>query len=44
MYKILEITTFIEEEAIVIAFISESHDRENKRLEENIQLQNHKVI
>ena len=44
MNNIQEITTFIEDEAIDIAFISESHDRENKRLEDNIHLPNHKVI
>ena len=44
MNKIQEITTFIEKELIDIAFISESHDRENKKLEDNIQLPNHTVI
>ena len=33
MNKIEELTTFIIEEDIDVSFISESHDRENKRLE-----------
>ena len=44
MNKIKEIQTFIEEEEIDLAVISESHDRENKRLEESIELSNHTVI
>ena len=44
MNKIEELTTFIEEEEIDVAFISESHDRENKRLEDNINLEDHVVI
>ena len=44
MNKIQEITTFIEEENIDVAFISESHDRENKKLEDNIKLPTHTVI
>ena len=44
MNKIEEIKTFIEEEDIDVAIISESHDRENKKLEDNIQLPNHTVI
>ena len=44
MNKIQVITTFIEEEDIDIAFISESHDRENKKLEDNIKLETHTVI
>ena len=44
MNKIQEITTFIEEEDIDIAFISESHTRENKKLEDNIRLETHTVI
>ena len=44
MNKTDEIKLFIEEEAIDIAFISESHDRENKRLEDHIRLSTHTVI
>ena len=35
---------FIEEQSIDIALISESHDRENKRLEDHIKLSTHTVI
>ena len=35
---------FIEEEEIDCAFISESHDRENKRLDENLKIDNFTVI
>ena len=44
MNKIAEIQTFLEEEEIDVAIISESHDRENKRLEDNITLKSHTVI
>ena len=44
MNKTEEIKLFIEEESIDVAFISESHDRKNKRLEDNIILPNHTVI
>ena len=44
MNKLEHIKVFIEEEDIDVAFISESHDRDNKRLEDNIQLDNHTVI
>ena len=44
MNKIEEIKTFIDEESIDVAFISESHDRENKKLEEHFNLENFKVI
>ena len=44
MNKIEEIKTFIEEEDIDLAIISESHDWENKRLENHINLNNHMVI
>ena len=44
MNKINELETFIKEENIDVAFISESHDRENKKLEENINLEDHLVI
>ena len=44
MNKINQITTFIDEENIDIAFISESHDRENMRLEDHFQLASHTVI
>ena len=42
--KINQITTFIDEEYIDIASISESHDRENMRLEDHFQLASHTVI
>ena len=44
MNKLEHIKVFIEEENIDLAFISESHDRDNKRLEDNIILDNHTVI
>ena len=44
MNKIEELKTFIEEEEIDVAFISESHDRENKRLEDHFDLEDHEVI
>ena len=44
MNKIDEISTFINEENVDVAFISESHDRENKRLEDHIQLEDHVTI
>ena len=44
MNKTEQISRFIEEEEIDIAFISESHDRKNKRLEDHIHLNSHKVI
>ena len=44
MNKIEEIKNFIDEESIDVAFISESHDRENKKLEEHFNLDNFKVI
>ena len=44
MNKIKELKTFIEEESIDCAFISESHDRENKRLEDHFDLEDHTVI
>lgn len=44
MNKIHELQTFIEEESIDVAFISESHDRENMKLEEHITLEDHEVI
>ena len=44
MNKTEEISTFIEEEEIDVAFISESHDRENKQLEDHIKLDNYVVI
>ena len=40
----LEQKLFIEEEKIDLAFISESHDRENRKLEENMKLDNHTII
>ena len=44
MNKLEELKTFIEEEEIDCAFISESHDREGKRLEDNLLLENHTII
>ena len=44
MNKIEEIKTFIKEENIDVAFISESHDRENKRLEDHMKLDDHVTI
>ena len=44
MNKTEHISQFIEEEEIDVAFISESHDRNNKRLEDHIKLENHTVI
>ena len=44
MNKVQELQTFILEESIDVAFISESHDRENKRLDEHINLEDHEVI
>ena len=44
MNKIEQISRFIEEENIDVAFISESHDRENMRLEDNFKLATHTVI
>ena len=44
MNKTEQITRFIEEEEIDVALISESHDRENKRLEDHIKLNSHIVI
>ena len=44
MNKIEELKTFIQEKDIDCAFISESFDRENNKLEENFSLENFKVI
>ena len=44
MNKKEEISTFIKEESIDVAFISESHDRDNKRLEDHINLEDHITI
>ena len=44
MNKLDELKTYIKEESIDCAFISESHDRENKKLEENLELEDHVVI
>ena len=41
MNKIQELNNFIKEEDIDVAFISESHDRENMRLEEHLLLEDH---
>ena len=42
--KVEELKTFIDEETIDVAFVSESHDRQNKKLEDNFNLENYKVI
>ena len=44
MNKVEELKTFIDEETIDVAFVSESHDRQNKKLEEHFNLENYKVI
>ena len=44
MNKLEELKTFIEEQSIDIGFISESHDRENKKLEDHFVLENYKVV
>ena len=44
MNKLDELKAFIEEEEIDCAFISESHDRENKRLEDHLNIENYSVI
>ena len=44
MNKIEELKTFIKEENIDVSFISESHDRENKRLGDHFNLDDHVVI
>lgn len=44
MNKIQQISRFIEEEEIDVAFISESHNRENLRLEDEFKLDTHTVI
>ena len=44
MNKLEELRTFIEEESIDCAFISESHETENRRLEDMISLEDHTVI
>ena len=44
MNKTEHISQFIEEEEIDVAFISERHDINNKRLEDHIKLESHIVI
>jgi hypothetical protein len=44
MNKTEELKVFIDEENVDVSFISESHDRENKRLEEHFKLEGYKVI
>ena len=44
MNKVEQISRFIEEEDIDVAFISESHDRENMKLEDIFKLETHTVI
>ena len=44
MNKIAQISRSIEEENMDVAFISESHDRENKRLEDHFHLESHTLI
>ena len=44
MNKVEELKTFVVEESIDVAFISESHDRDNKRLEDHFNLDGYEVI
>ena len=44
MNKLDQLKIFIEEENVDCAFISESHDRKNFKLEDNFELENFKVI
>ena len=44
MNKTEELKVFIDEENIDVSFISESHDRENKRLEDYFKLDGYRVI
>ena len=44
MNKVESITRFIEEENIDVTFISETHERENKKLEDYIKLDNHTIV
>lgn len=44
MNKLEELKTFIEEESIDCAFISESHETENRKLEDMINLEDHTVV
>ena len=44
MNKVEELKTFIDEQSIDIAFISESHERENRKLENKFHLENYKVV
>ena len=44
MNKLEELKMFIDEQSIDVAFISESHDRQNKKLEDHFDLENYKVV
>ena len=44
MNKVEELEAFIDEEKIDVSFISESHDREDKRLDEHFDLEDYKII
>ena len=44
MNKLEELKTFIDNQSIDVAFISESHDRQNKKLEDHFDLENYKVV
>ena len=44
MNKLKELKSFIDEQSIDVAFISESHDRQNKKLEDHFDLENYKVV
>ena len=44
MNKLEQLKTFIDEHEIDIAFISESHERKNKKLEEAFDSENYDVI
>ena len=42
--KLDQLKTFIEEQNVDCAFVSESHERKNFKLEDNFELENFKVI
>ena len=44
MNKLDQLKTFIEEQNVDCAFVSESHDRKNFKLEDHFELENVKVI
>ena len=44
MNKLDELKTFIVEEEVDVAFVSESHDRDNFKLQENLSLSQHEIF